>query len=492
MKTILLLSLLLVFSHDANTQANENIIVGKKETIYSKVLKENRKIWIYTPANTSPAPAEEKRYPVLYLLDGDAHFFSTVGIVQQLSQANGNGVLPEMIVVGIENTNRLRDLTPKPPTDGKLTEPGPFVHFLSTELMPYIDKNYPTSPYRILTGHSLGGLLAIDIMTNFPYLFNSYIAIDPSMWYNNEKYLNHAIAQLQKQNLQGKRLFIGTANSLPAGMTLSDLNNDHSPETQHIRSLLKFDQFLKSNKNGLLYAQQYYEHEQHNTVPLLSEYDGLKFIFGYYLFNASEKDFTDSTTVIAEKLKQHYATVSHQMGYQVAPPESFLNYLGYAALTQKQYRKAEALFKLNLEYYPNSNSVYEAYGDYFVAINDTVNAVNYYKKAVAIKNVTNTVTKLNALTKQETFSLTPAELQKYVGTYILEAYNIPVILEIKDGKLWSKVPGQADNEFLPVAKDVFTIKGEQGYTITFQMSNNQPVMFTSVQPNGTFKAVYKK
>lgn len=111
---------------------------------------------------------------------------------------------------------------------------------------------------------------------------------------------------------------------------------------------------------------------------------------------------------------------------------------------------------------------------------------------MAIKNVTNTVTKLNALTKQETFSLTPAELQKYVGTYILEAYNIPVILEIKDGKLWSKVPGQADNEFLPVAKDVFTIKGEQGYTITFQMSNNQPVMFTSVQPNGTFKAVYKK
>lgn len=72
--------------------------------IYSKVLNENKKIGTYTPNITSQNASLGKRYPVLYLLDGGAYFFSTVGIIQQLSQANVNGVLPEMIVVAIENT----------------------------------------------------------------------------------------------------------------------------------------------------------------------------------------------------------------------------------------------------------------------------------------------------------------------------------------------------------------------------------------------------
>lgn len=110
MKSIFISAVLLLHCFCASAQNEEIISIGKKETIYSKVLNENRKIWIYTPSITSLNAGSDKRHPVLYLLDGDAHFFSTVGIIQQLSQANGNGVLPEMIVVAIENTNRLRDL----------------------------------------------------------------------------------------------------------------------------------------------------------------------------------------------------------------------------------------------------------------------------------------------------------------------------------------------------------------------------------------------
>jgi len=138
----------------AQAQKSESISIGKKENYYSQVLKENRKIWIYTPDITSQLSSPDKRYPVLYLLDGEAHFFSTIGIIQQLSQANGNGVLPEMIVVAIENTNRVKDLSPLP----DLNNTNPFIDFLSTELLPYIDKNYNTAPYKLLVGHSLGGL----------------------------------------------------------------------------------------------------------------------------------------------------------------------------------------------------------------------------------------------------------------------------------------------------------------------------------------------
>ena len=488
MKTIFISSVLLLLNFFVNAQNNESITIGKKEIIYSKVLNENRKIWIYTPNITSQSVSPDKRHSVLYLLDGDAHFFSTVGIIQQLSQANGNGVLPEMIVVAIENTNRLRDFVPSDDLD----KTNPFIDFLSSELIPYIDKNYNTAPYKLLVGHSLGGLTTIDVLTKFPQLFNAYIAMDPSMWYNNEKFLNNTIDQLPKQNMNGKRLFVGTANTIPKGMTISQIKNDNSFETQHIRSIFKLDEFLKANTNGLLYAQKYYENERHNTVPLLSEYDGLHFIFDFYHLDATEKDFADSTALIASILKTHSVNVSDKMGYKNSAPEGFINYLAYDALGKNQFNKAQALFELNIESYPVSSNVYDSYADYFLAKKDTINAISNYKKALQIKNNVETQIKLDALITKEPSIPVTVDLQKYVGVYVLETYNISIILEIRDVKLWAIVPGQDDSEFQLLSENVFTVKGKQGYTITFQMDGDKPKGFTSVQSNGTFQAVFKK
>ncbi|MBA4250405.1 MAG: esterase [Chlorobiaceae bacterium] len=487
MKIIFITLTLLLFSFCLKAQNDENIIIGKKEVITSKVLNENRTLWIYTPNKTSQSPNPDKIYPVLYLLDGDAHFYSTVGIIQQLSQANGNGALPEMIVVAIKNTNRVRDFVPS----NDLDKPNPFIDFLSSELIPHIDRNYKTAPYKILVGHSLGGLTAIDILTNFPELFNAYIAIDPSMWYKNEQYLTNTIAKLPKQNMNSKRLFVSTANSMPKGMQLSQLKNDKSIETQHIRSIFKLDEFLKAKSNGLFYQQKYYETENHNTVPLISIYDGLRFIFDYYLLDATEKDFIGSTDLIASKLKTHYANVSAKMGYKNAAPEAFINYFAYDALAKQHYNKAKALFKLNIEWYPASSNVYDSYADYYLAQKDTASAVTNYKKALQIQDIEETRSKLKALTAKETKNSTFVDLQKYAGVYVLETYNISIVLEIRDKKLFAKVPGQADDEFEFQSEHIFTVKGKQGYKVTFQMDGDKPKGFTSVQPNGTFKAVFK-
>lgn len=487
MKTILVSSVLLLLSLCTNAQNSELITIGKKESIYSNVLNENRKIWIYTPPITALSLSPDKRYPVLYLLDGDAHFFSTVGIIQQLSQANGNGVLPEMIVVAIENTNRLRDFVPS----DDLTKTNPFVDFLSTELIPHIDTNYNTSPYRLLVGHSLGGLTAIDILTKVPQLFNAYIAIDPSMWYNNEKFLNNTITQLSKHNMNEKKLFVGAANTMPDGMTLSQLKSDNSFETLHIRSILKLDDFLKMNTNGLLYVHKYYEKERHNTIPLICEYDGLRFIFDFYHLDLFEKDFASPTALIASKLKTHYANVSEKMGYKNSAPERFINYLAYEALGGNHFDKAQALFKLNIEWYPGSSSVYNSYADYFLAKKDTTNAIENYKKALQVNKDASTLGKLNAITQSKTLNSSIDDLQRYTGVYTLVAFNLDIKLEIRDGKLLAIVPGQADSEFLSISENVFTVKDQKGYTITFQMEGNKPKGFTSVQPNGTFEAVFK-
>ena len=155
MKHILLLIFIAIIGCAANAQNDNKIAIGKIDTVYSGILGEKRKIWIYTPGMTSGKHDPNQRYPVLYLLDGDAHFLSVVGIVQQLSQANGNAVLPEMIVVGITNTDRTRDLTPThvtsdlPAMDSNFSKTSGggrnFMAFIEKELMPHIDSVYPTA-----------------------------------------------------------------------------------------------------------------------------------------------------------------------------------------------------------------------------------------------------------------------------------------------------------------------------------------------------------
>jgi predicted alpha/beta superfamily hydrolase len=143
-------------------QKDNSIVIGKIDSVYSKILNEQRKVWIYTPDMTSGLRDSTRHYPVVYLLDGDAHFTSVTGLIQQLSQANGNTVYPEMIIVAIPNTDRTRDLTPThivsdlPNMDSnfsKTTGGGEnFVSFIEKELMPHIDSMYLTEPYRILIG----------------------------------------------------------------------------------------------------------------------------------------------------------------------------------------------------------------------------------------------------------------------------------------------------------------------------------------------------
>jgi predicted alpha/beta superfamily hydrolase len=101
-----------IISLGSYAQTDNKIIIGKVDSVYSTTLKEQRKVWVYTPTMKTGEQIPGQRYPVVYLLDGDGHFESVVGMIQQLSQVNGNTIVPEMIIVGIPNTNRTRDLTP--------------------------------------------------------------------------------------------------------------------------------------------------------------------------------------------------------------------------------------------------------------------------------------------------------------------------------------------------------------------------------------------
>lgn len=406
MKKLILSVLTAFFSLCALAQKDNKVTIGTIETFQSKILNEQRKIWVYVPSRWTPD--SKQRYPVLYLLDGADHFSSVVGIIQHLSQGIGNTLCPEMIVVGIPNTDRIRDLTPThvnaapPYTDSlmlKTTGGGErFVSFIEKELIPRIDSLYPTQPYRILTGHSFGGLTVMNVALNHTKLFNSYICIDPSMWWDQMNLLNTTKKTLREKNFSGTTLYLGIANTLREGMDITTVHSDTTKGSRHIRSILILDQNIKEEKeNGLRYESKYYSNDDHGSVPLITAYDALRFIFHKYRFKLTPKDLTDTTINLASKFEKHYQGVSKLLGYKLSPPEDVINELGADCLQRKQYARAEGLFKINIANYPDSYQVYDSYGDYFLAMGDKSKAIEYFKKSLSIKETPTARKKLDTI-----------------------------------------------------------------------------------------------
>ncbi|MVM32002.1 alpha/beta hydrolase [Spirosoma sp. HMF4905] len=498
------LALLLVFSalsFAVYAQTDNRIVMGTIDSVQSKILNEKRKIWIHVPDSGPAGIYTKKRYPVVYLLDGDAHFSSVVGMIEQLSSVNGNMVCPEMIVVAIPNTDRTRDLTPtRVESDPPFMDKGfsknsgggeKFISFIEKELMPRIDSLYPTQSYKMLIGHSFGGLAVMQALTKHTNLFNAYVAIDPSMWYDKQKFLAETKKELTNKKYAGIALYVGIANTMNDGMTLLKLPKDTTASTRHIRSIFDLDRYVKANaQNGLRYQSKYYENDTHGSVPLITEYDALHFIFNYYNLKLTQKDFTDTTTAIVDKYERHFANVSKQLGYKVSPSEGLINSLGYGALANKNVKKAERLFKLNVAHYPDSYNVYDSYGDYFMAQKDTLNAITQFKKALILKENPESRQKLDALLGTKPVKLTADELKKYVGEFQLGDMLVKTFVS-KD-VLNVSVPGQPDNELEPTKPNEFKVKNRNGYFLQFEMNGDKPTAFNATTPDGQFKATIKK
>ncbi|RYU93404.1 alpha/beta hydrolase-fold protein [Emticicia agri] len=400
-KLFLLLLTIGLFSNDNYAQTDNQIVLGKIDKVYSKILHEERSILIYTPTKDTDI-FTKKKYPVVYLLDGDAHFYSVVGMIHQLSSVNGNTICPEMIVVGIPNTDRRRDLTPiQDNTSSKPTGGGEnFMAFIEKELIPHIDSVYPTQPYKMLIGHSFGGLTVMNALINHTHLFNAYVAIDPSMWWAQMRFLKTTKKALTANKYAGVSLYLGIANTMSDGMTLARLAKDKLPDNNHIRAIFELNNHLKANKqNQLNYKSKYYHTDDHSSVPLITEYDALRFIFSYYPVKLTTKDYDDNP-LLADKYQKHYELISKQFGYQVKPDEESINNMAYQALGSNQFKKAEGLFKLNVANYPESFNVYDSYGDYFVAKKDTANAIIQFKKTLTLKDHPDIRKKLEELTKK--------------------------------------------------------------------------------------------
>ncbi len=389
---------ILFFSFCAKAQVSNPFTTGFEKIISSKILGEQRKVWIHIPnSNEGNENTGKAHYPVIYLLDGDENFNSIVSMTEFMSDA---GICPPMIVVGILHPDRMKDLTFG--TDREM--PGitgngdKFMLYLEKELMPFIESNYPTVPYKIFIGHSVGGLTVVNTLIHHPYLFDAYISLDGALWWNDQKIVTDAKTILANTNYKRKTLFMALANRLERGMDTLKVQKDTAENTELIRSNLELIRDISKNKtNQLRFRHAFYENDDHGSVRLIGSYDALRFIFNYYKLKIYDSELENPDFKLDSLLATHYNNITAQMGYLVTPDESLVNNLGYRMLHLKQFNKAEALFKLNIANHPETANCYDSMGDLYMAKGDTIKAIENFKKTLSLKAIPETKEKLEKL-----------------------------------------------------------------------------------------------
>jgi len=244
-------------------------------TIHSQLLNEERKIYVHFPAVDSADL--DKQFPVLYVMDGDNHFALLAQYVDYLSRPDVMA-MPKTIVIGIPNTKRTRDLTPtnsllnfegKPDSSSYQGSGGNenFLQFIQTELIPMIDKKYKTTHYKIFAGHSFGGLSVLNCLLTHPDLFDAYIAVSPSLWWDKEYLLKKTDETLKTGSALNKMFFF------------SDGNEGGRNSFFH-KGLVKLDATLANKKlKKFDYRYKHYPNETHMTEPVVAYFDALRFIF---------------------------------------------------------------------------------------------------------------------------------------------------------------------------------------------------------------------
>ncbi|HEY0098757.1 MAG TPA: alpha/beta hydrolase-fold protein [Pyrinomonadaceae bacterium] len=355
-----LFALLLLMLCCGTARAGDPVVIGQTARIRSAVLNEDRNYQVYLP--DSYGWAKDRRYPVLYVLDGMTHFRHTTGSIGYLA---AHGEIPEMIVVAIASTVRIRDFTQTDWPEVWVGGGGAnnFKRFLSTELIPNIERTYRTDGFRVLSGHSAGGQFALYCLTSEPSLFKAYIALSPSLDWDN----NLPQRSLEKSFASTRSLptFLYVARSDDSGRALADY--ERLVETLKTKS-----------PQGFRWHSQAFPEETHSSIPLLAQVDALRRLYAGYRFHNDklEKGFTFA--------QQHFQDVSKTVGWPLAIPEDIINSLGYAALSEGKTQDAIALFKRNVESNPNSANAYDSLADGYAKAGMWKDAARASDRAVAL------------------------------------------------------------------------------------------------------------
>ncbi|MDQ6845647.1 MAG: alpha/beta hydrolase-fold protein [Bacteroidota bacterium] len=268
-----------VFSQSSKlieADSSKPFVLGVIDEIESKQLNEKRILNIYLPESYNKN--DTIKYSVVYLLDGsaDEDFIHVVGLYQFNSFSWINRV-PKSIVVGIATVDRRRDFTyPTTIEEGRKQFPtaghsDKFIAFIEKELQPFIEKKYKTNSSKTIIGQSLGGLLATEILLKKPTLFNTYIIVSPSLWWDNGSLLNQQPDLLQQNFSQPTSIYIGVGKE---GLTPTKI-----PHVMEVDANLLAEKLRNTKSKMVKVYFDYLPQEDHATIMHQAVFNALRLLY---------------------------------------------------------------------------------------------------------------------------------------------------------------------------------------------------------------------
>lgn len=302
----------------------------------SAALGETRRIEVTLPA--SYAWAAERRYPVLYLLDGQTHGGHAVASSAFLA---AEGQLPELILVSVHSTVRVRDFTQTDWPQAWIGGGGAahFTRFLATELVPRIERDYRTAPFRILAGHSASGQYVLHQLATEPAGFHAYLALAPSLDWDDRLPIRELESALPRTDRPARFVYFAYGDD----------------REQALADDLRLARALAAAAPGSLRAEvRAFPAETHAALPLLAMIDGLRALYTGYALSE------DLPAQGLPAVEAHYAALSARLGTPVVVPEAALNEVGYHLLGSERVAEAIAVFERAARENPSSANAWDS------------------------------------------------------------------------------------------------------------------------------------
>ncbi|MBU2972519.1 esterase [Pseudoalteromonas sp. C2R02] len=279
-----------------------------KEVLFSKILNEERTITVQVPE--SYGTNKNKKYPVIYRLDGKENLPLITEVMHKLQKADS---APEIIMVAIENTDRARDFAPTVNRDprGPVGQGGgadKFLDFLEQELIPYINNKYQTHDFKVISGASVAGLFTIHSLQSRPHLFQAHMAYSPAVWWGDRTTAKKTKAFMSQAKHLDNYLYMNIGEEAGEMRAVYDDLHSYLQNNQPDKFKLVSNEF-NNVPHGLTSAAGVFHAYQNLFLPL----------------RMPNRELQDGV----KSIKDYYTRLSLQRGEIIAPPEWVIRELGY-------------------------------------------------------------------------------------------------------------------------------------------------------------------
>lgn len=443
------------FAQEKESSEPESIEIGKKYKFHSQVLDEDREIWVRVPDGYEHGSTS---YPVVYLLDGADHFIFVSGLLRRFERRS----MPKSILVGVNNTDRTRDMTP-PTQNEKEKEQSPsaggadnFTKMFAEDLIPYINENFRAKDFKTLIGHSFGGLYITRLLTTNPDLFNAYLSISPSLWWNDQKVVTSFEEQL-KVNPEMKALIY---------MTMGNERGDMLGGMMKMVGVLETEQ-----PKNIRWDYKVHPAETHSTNPDISELEAFEFFYkDWFVPNPYEEYMSagmESFALRSKRIKQEFDEDWElpRNRYGVILNEMYEN---------KMFKEELELGLQLLAKDKIGVRFYQAVAQAYLGLGDGENAGKYYAEAYKMAPGNEQVIKMiDSLGVDNSKLLAPAKLkkkdyEKYIGEYVINQSTLATVHYSDNDSLMMVISSMKTTPFtlLSMGEDKFYVDS-QGFTFDF-------------------------